>query len=59
MQVVKVRLACKSLKNRSLRVIYAYHGELINFVYIEIYAKNAKENEDKKRVDAYIKMCSE
>jgi len=57
-QIVKVRLACKSLKNRSLRVIYAYHNESLHFMYIEIYAKNVKESEDRERVYEYIEQCS-
>lgn len=53
-QIVKARLACHSLKNRSLRVIYAYHNEALHFMYIEIYAKNNKENEDKERIKEYL-----
>src|ERR1035437_3078239 len=34
MKVVKARLACKSLKDRSIRVIYAYHEKEITFIYI-------------------------
>ncbi len=54
-KVVKVRLACKSLRERSIRVIYAYHNETVTFVYIEIYFKGNKENEDRERIRAYLK----
>jgi mRNA-degrading endonuclease RelE of RelBE toxin-antitoxin system len=54
-QIVKARLACRSLKNRSLRVIYAYHNQTLHFMYIEIYAKANKENEDKERINNYLK----
>jgi len=55
MKVVKARLACKSLKDRSIRVIYAYHGNEVTFVYIELYFKGDKANEDYERVRDYIK----
>lgn len=54
-KIVKTRLACKSLRQRSMRVIYAYHGDTVTFVYIEIYFKGNKENEDRARVEEYIK----
>lgn len=52
--VVKARLACRTLRDRSLRVIYAHKKDTIEFIYIEIYAKNDKENEDRKRIKLYI-----
>ena len=55
MKIVKARLACKSLRDRSIRVIYAYHGDAVTFVYIELYFKGDKENEDYERVRDYIK----
>jgi hypothetical protein len=54
-KLVKARLACKSLRDRSMRIIYAYHDDVFTFVYIEIYFKGNKENEDKTRVQDYIK----
>lgn len=53
-KIVKTRLACKSLRGRSIRVIYAYHGDTITFVYIEIYFKGDKENEDRSRIKEYL-----
>ena len=53
-QIVKARLACRALKNRSLRVVYAYHKDHITFMYIELYAKNDKANEDRERVQKYL-----
>src|SRR3989338_6248082 len=40
--VVKTRLACRALKNRSVRLIYAYHESTVTFVYLEIYFKGDK-----------------
>jgi hypothetical protein len=54
-RVVKARLACKSLRDRSIRVIYAYHGDTVTFVYLEIYFKGEKENEDRERISEYLK----
>jgi hypothetical protein len=54
-KIIKTRLACRSLQgDRALRVIYAYHETEIRFMYIEIYFKGTKENEDQQRVAAYI-----
>ncbi|MCK9351407.1 MAG: hypothetical protein M0P76_01325 [Candidatus Pacebacteria bacterium] len=57
-KLVKTRLACKSLKNRAMRVIYAYHDDTVTFVYIEIYFKGNKANEDRKRISEYLKSRS-
>lgn len=54
-KMVKARLACKALRNNSLRVIYAYHENTITFVYIELYFKGSKENENVLRVQEYLK----
>jgi len=53
--IIKVRkIACKSLKgkgvNSGLRLIYAYFNELNKIVFIELYHKNEKENEDRRRI---------
>ena len=53
--IIKVKkIACKALKGRGvnsgLRLIYAYFKEEQKIVFIELYHKNDKENEDKKRI---------
>jgi mRNA-degrading endonuclease YafQ of YafQ-DinJ toxin-antitoxin module len=53
--VIKVKkIACKSLKgkgvNSGLRLIYAYFEAENRIVFIEIYHKNDKENEDRERI---------
>ena len=53
--IIKARLACQSLCERSMRIIYAYHGKTIEFVHIEIYFKGDKDNEDRGRIKRYIK----
>ncbi len=54
-KLVKTRLACKSLRERSMRVIYAYHDDIVTFIYIELYYKGDKANEDRERIAAYLK----
>lgn len=54
LKIIKARLACRSLRERSVRIIYAHHNDTLTFVYIEIYYKGDKENEDKNRVKEYI-----
>ena len=53
--IIKVRkIACKSLKgkgvNTGLRLVYAYFKDKGRIVFIEIYHKNDKENEDRERI---------
>ena len=53
--IIKVKkMACKALKGRGvnsgLRLIYAWHQEEGKIILIEMYHKNAKENEDRKRI---------
>lgn len=53
--VIKVKkIACKSLKGRGvnsgLRLIYAYFKDQEKIIFVELYHKNDKENEDKQRI---------
>ena len=53
--IIKVRkIACRALKgkgvNSGLRLIYAYFPEQNKIIFIELYHKNDKENEDRKRI---------
>ena len=52
--IIKVKkIACKSLKGRGvnsgLRLIYAYFQAEEKIVFVELYHKNDKENEDRQR----------
>ena len=58
--VIKVKkVACKALKGRGVnsgfRLIYAHFKEEQKIIFIEIYHKNDKENEDKHRILANFK----
>lgn len=53
--IIKVKkIACKALKGRGvnsgLRLIYAHFNEDEKIVFIELYQKGDKENEDKQRI---------
>jgi hypothetical protein len=57
--VIKVKkIACKSLKgkgvNSGLRLIYAYFKLEEKIVFIEIYHKSDKENENRERILQYF-----
>ena len=53
--IVKARLACRYLRNSSLRVIYAYfiHERRVDF--IELYFKGDKEREDGAGINRYLR----
>ena len=53
--IVKARLFCRYLKGTSLRIIYAHYEQEARIEYIEVYFKGDKENEDRKRIQGYIK----
>ncbi|MEX1002050.1 MAG: hypothetical protein WDZ35_08040 [Crocinitomicaceae bacterium] len=53
--VIKVKkIACRALKGRGvnsgLRLIYAHFEKEDKIIFIEIYHKNDKENEDRQRI---------
>lgn len=54
-KIVKARMACRALRDRSLRIIYAYHKAASRFEFIELYFKGEKENEDRERIKEYLK----
>lgn len=58
-KIVKARMACRSLRGRSLRVIYAYLEREEKIEFIEIYYKGNKENEDRNRIKEYLKLVPE
>lgn len=56
--IVKVKIHCESLRARTIRLIYAYHKDRIEFMYIEVYFKGDKENEDRERIMQYLKRVA-
>ncbi len=55
--IVKVRLIIKSVQGVKGRVVYFYNQEKDEIIFIEIYTKMQKDNEDKKRVEEFWKNC--
>lgn len=53
-QIIKVRIHCESLRSRVIRLIYAYHKDKIEFMYVEVYFKGDKENENRERIEDYL-----
>lgn len=58
--IIKIKkITCDSLKgkgvNTGLRLIYAYFEEEKKIIFIELYHKTDKANEDKDRILAYFK----
>src|SRR3989338_8735981 len=54
-KIVKARMACRALHDRSLRIIYAYLEPEQRIDFVEIYFKGEKENEDRERIQEYLK----
>jgi len=54
-KIVKVRLACRSLRDRSIRLIYACHEKIFTFVYVELYFKGDRASENRERIRDYLK----
>ncbi len=54
-KIVKARMACRALRDRSLRIVYSYIEPERRIDFIEIYFKGEKENEDRERIKEYLK----
>lgn len=50
----KVRMVCRSVRGSDFRVIYMYDGGKIELLFIEMYFKGNKVNEDRKRIQEII-----
>jgi len=54
-KIIKARLACRTLRNRSLRIIYSYLEQKQQIDFIELYFKGNKKNENQDRIKEYLK----
>ena len=54
-----IKFACRSLKGKGvrsgIRIVYAFFPESMEIVLIQIYFKEDKETEDRKRIKAFIR----
>ena len=57
-KIVKAHMACRSLRGKFLRVIYAYLEREEKVEFIEIYYKGNKGNEDRNRIRGYLKSVA-
>jgi hypothetical protein len=62
-QVCKIKkFACRSLKGRGvksgIRLTYFFDIQKLEVVFIEIYFKADKENEDKERIEDFLRTLS-
>jgi hypothetical protein len=53
-KIVKARIACRALRDRSLRIIYAYLEESGGFYFIELYFKGEQVNENRKLIKEFL-----
>lgn len=53
-KIIKVDIHCESLRSRAIRLIYAYHKDKVEFMYIELYFKGDRVNEDSERIRQYL-----
>ena len=62
-QIYKIKkFACRSLKGRGnksgIRIIYAFNCTTLQVTFIEIYFKGDKENEDRARVEEWMRSMA-
>jgi len=54
-EVVKMRLDCVSLGSKDIiRLVFVFDRDAHTITFIELYAKNKKENEDQARIKKYL-----
>lgn len=57
-KIIKARMACRALRNRSLRVIYAYEEEHEQLYFIELYSKGEQVNENRALIREFLRRFS-
>lgn len=51
--IVKVRMMCRTVKGSSFRVVYYFNGKEFQLIFLEIYFKGNKENENRTMIDQF------
>lgn len=51
--ILKMRMMCRAVKGTQFRLVYFYDGTSVEVLFIEIFYKGNKENENKTRIDDY------
>lgn len=57
-KIVKARMACRALRDRSLRVIYAHEEANERFYFIELYFKGEQTNEKRSLIREFLRKFS-
>lgn len=57
-KIIKARMACRALRDRSLRVIYAYQEASERLYFIELYFKGEQVNEDRVLIREFLRQFS-
>ncbi|MBI2042094.1 MAG: hypothetical protein HYT20_03725 [Candidatus Nealsonbacteria bacterium] len=55
-KIVKARMACRALRDRSLRIIYAHMEEGEKFYFIELYFKGEQVNENRTLINDFLRQ---
>jgi|SRR3990172_2708242 len=53
-KIIKARMACRVLRDRSLRIVYSCFEQEQRIEFIELYFKGDKENENRDRIKEYL-----
>lgn len=53
-QILKMRMMCRAVRGSEFRVVYFYDGAAVEVLFIEMYFKGDKENEDQERIKTYL-----
>lgn len=53
--ILKMRMMCRAIRGSEFRVVYFYDGSSVEVIFIELYYKGDKANEDKQRIEAFLK----
>jgi hypothetical protein len=53
---LKVRMMCRAVRGTQFRVTYIYQTTKIEILFIEVYYKGYKENEDFERLKNYFEL---
>ncbi len=57
-KIIKARMACRALRDRSLRIIYAYMETNDGFYFIELYFKGEQVNETRSLIKGFLSQFS-
>ena len=54
--IVKARMACRALRDRSLRIVYAHRESIKTIDFIELYFKGEQVNENRALINEFLRQ---